>query len=341
MTKSQDPRDAGQPARAANSSPSPLAIRPLLNGADDKLRPSSRFAFGSSGDRSSGDRSSGDRSSGDGASVNGSPGPLLIVGRGRLAQTLLSWPKSSTLGLCSWHRDQGLEELDRALFTASHVLLAIRDDALEGFVKTHATRLRGKTLVHFAGSRGDLLIGNSTCYVAHPLVSLSHTPPPLELLQTVPFSISGARPLTELLPGFSNSSFVIGDQDRALYHALLSFGGNLSVWLWERMEREFASQFSSASPHLKKSELQSDFDATELRTYLDPYLQSLFWALGTRQDGRSALTGPLTRGDLDTVARQSSALQQRTDLQPVFTAICDRILADRNPSRPQTMEQNL
>lgn len=248
---------------------------------------------------------------------------LLVIGRGRLAQALVRWPKSPQVEIRSWHRSLSLDELDRALNGASHVLLAIRDDGLQSFIAEHAPRLQGKTLLHFAGSRGDFSHHELRCFVAHPLVSLSVPPPPAELLQHVPFSISGVKALPELLPGFPNSSFIVPDQERALYHALLSFGGNLGVWLWERMEREFTAQFQF-TPH------------DEMRSHLMPYLESLFWALRTRAADASALTGPISREDLGTIARQSAALSSRTELHEIFDLICKQALAER---RAQSQNQ--
>ncbi len=256
---------------------------------------------------------------------------LVVIGRGRLAQALWQWPRSGQTEIRRWHRQESLEELDRVLEGASHVLLAIRDDALENFLLAQSIRLRSKTLVHFAGSRGDLLCAGLCCYVAHPLMSLSVPPPPLDLLQDVRFSISGAQPLSKLLPGFDNTSFVIADEDRALYHALLSLGGNLGVWLWEQMEREFATQFGSAGP-----ESNSGRDP---RSILQPYLDSLFWALRTRRPETSALTGPIARGDLGTINRQTEALAVRPDLQQIFKVICGRAVVDRSTSTPPITEE--
>jgi predicted short-subunit dehydrogenase-like oxidoreductase (DUF2520 family) len=248
---------------------------------------------------------------------------LLVIGRGRLAQALIRWPKSPHTEMRCWHRSLSLDELDRAIDGASHVLLAIRDDTLESFVAEHAARLQNKTVLHFAGSRGDFTHHEVRCFVAHPLVSLSTPPPPAELLQHVPFSISGVKDFSELLPGFPNSSFMLPDHERALYHALLSFGGNLGVWLWERMEREFTTQFQFA-PH------------DEMRSHLMPYLESLFWAIRTRAVDASALTGPISREDLGTITRQSAALSSRTELHGIFDLICHQALAER---RLQTQNQ--
>jgi hypothetical protein len=170
--------------------------------------------------------------------------------------------------------------------------------------------------VHFAGSRGDLLCAGLCCYVAHPLVSLSVPPPPHDLLQDVRFSISGAQPLSKLLPGFDNTSFVIAD---------------VGVWLWEQMEREFATQFGSAGP-----ESNSGRDP---RSILQPYLDSLFWALRTRRPETSALTGPIARGDLGTINRQTEALAVRPDLQQIFKVICGRAVVDRSTSTPPITEE--
>src|SRR4051794_9507487 len=93
--------------------------------------------------------------------------------------------------------------------------------------------------------------------------------------------------------------FEIPDQDRAAYHAAASMASNFLVTLEWAAERVGGVD----------------------RRLLAPLVRATVdnWA----QDGpQRALTGPIARGDEDTVARQRAAVAQRSpDLLPVFDAL--------------------
>jgi predicted short-subunit dehydrogenase-like oxidoreductase (DUF2520 family) len=96
----------------------------------------------------------------------------------------------------------------------------------------------------------------------------------------------------------------VSDEDRAAYHAAASIASNFLVTLEGAAERLAAT-------------------AGVDRELLVPLVRAAVenWAA----DGaEQALTGPIARGDEETVARQRAAVEERTpDLLPLFDALVD------------------
>jgi predicted short-subunit dehydrogenase-like oxidoreductase (DUF2520 family) len=94
----------------------------------------------------------------------------------------------------------------------------------------------------------------------------------------------------------------IAETDRAAYHAAASIAANLLVTLEDGAERLLATAGAD-------------------RDVLVPLVRAAVesWAA---QGGERALTGPIARGDHETVARQRAAVHERTpDLLDVFDAL--------------------
>ncbi|MCW3013562.1 MAG: hypothetical protein JWO02_654 [Solirubrobacterales bacterium] len=107
----------------------------------------------------------------------------------------------------------------------------------------------------------------------------------------------------------------IADEDRAAYHAAASIASNFLVTLEDAAERLLATTGAS-------------------RDLLVPLVQATVanWA---QHGGPAALTGPIARGDEQTVARQRATIAERTpDLGALFDVLADltRALAGREPS---------
>jgi predicted short-subunit dehydrogenase-like oxidoreductase (DUF2520 family) len=108
--------------------------------------------------------------------------------------------------------------------------------------------------------------------------------------------------------------FEIDDEDRAAYHAAASIASNYLVALEDAAARLLATTGAS-------------------RDLLVPLVRMTVenWA----RDGASALTGPIARGDEQTVERQRAAIEERTpELLPLFDALTEstRQLAGPAPS---------
>ncbi len=109
----------------------------------------------------------------------------------------------------------------------------------------------------------------------------------------------------------------IDDADRAAYHAAASIASNFLVTLQDAAEQLLAT---AGAP----------------RELLVPLVQAAVanWA---HDGGPAALTGPIARGDAETVARQRAAVQDRTpELLELFDVLADRTraLADRATAAP-------
>ena len=120
-------------------------------------------------------------------------------------------------------------------------------------------------------------------------------------------ALAVARELAEAL---EMEPVVVADGDRAAYHAAASIASNFLVTI------EFAAERLAATAGLDRRLL-----APLVRATVDNWA-----ALGARD----ALTGPVARGDEQTVERQRAAVAERAaELLPLFDALVDatRILA--------------
>jgi predicted short-subunit dehydrogenase-like oxidoreductase (DUF2520 family) len=122
---------------------------------------------------------------------------------------------------------------------------------------------------------------------------------------TTPAALDFAIRLAELL---DMTPFEIDDEGRAAYHAAASVASNFTVTLLAAAERIAAG--AGLAPH-------------EARALLAPLVRRTVESVAELGPGR-ALTGPIARGDDETVARQRAAVAERTpDLLPLFDAMVD------------------
>jgi predicted short-subunit dehydrogenase-like oxidoreductase (DUF2520 family) len=103
--------------------------------------------------------------------------------------------------------------------------------------------------------------------------------------------------------------FAIADEDRAAYHAAASMASNFLVALEE-----------------SAAELLAAAGVADAREILSPLV--LRTAANWSERGRAALTGPIARGDEETVQRHRRAIAARApDLLPLYDALAERTRA--------------
>lgn len=245
---------------------------------------------------------------------------LLLIGDGHLAGHLSHYFHTRRLDVTRWSRSRGVfgpetsdvghvksrhnpgEVLPELLKRADRVLLAIRDDALADFVRTH----RGDSdtvWVHFSGSA--VVDG---AWSAHPLCTFAGAPYSQETYEAIPFIVEQeGPPLSELIPGLDNPTAAIPRAAKPLYHALCVTAGNFTQLLWQQLFRGFEQQLglpaALALPYLRQTGLS-------LEQGLD------------RGQNEEVLTGPLARRDHDTIGRNLAALDDAGlhDLAGVYEA---------------------
>lgn len=218
------------------------------------------------------------------------PQKILLVGAGRLAQTLAAlyptaqrWSRKSLQQLSQESLSSFIQKSD-----PSHIWLAVSDNAISELAAQHRTDFQGRTVVHFSGSLSEV----DGIYSAHPLSTFSAVPQSAADFARITFILDLAGPdLSALLPGLKNSFYRLPAKDRPYYHALCAISGNFTTMLWETVARRFQDELG--------------LPAEALSTYRDQIFKNLAAATG------SVLTGPIARGDTKTIAAHHKALTEK------------------------------
>jgi predicted short-subunit dehydrogenase-like oxidoreductase (DUF2520 family) len=219
---------------------------------------------------------------------------------------------------------------------AAIVIIATPDAAIEATAVAVAPSLqRGALVIHLAGSLGltvfepmlalrpDVRVG-----ALHPLQSIPSVSVGLDRLPGSWAAIAGDAQVGELAEALELRTFVIADENRARYHATAVVASNHLVALLGQVERLAAAAgvpFEAFAPLAEAS------------------LENVF-ALGAR----AALTGPVARGDLATVADHLRELppserdayralaREAARLTDNRDNALDRLLGDLLPGPPAT-----
>jgi len=205
-----------------------------------------------------------------------------LIGRGRVASHMAHYLQLEQQSCVRWHRQENSTP-EEALAGADVILAAINDDAVEAFFECHP--FQGERVrVHFSGSRTFKGVAGF-----HPLMTFGPELYDIETYRSIPFiEEEGGVRFCEVFPSLKNSVRALRPQLKPLYHALCVLGGNFSTLLWSKVFGDFEDRLGLP------------------RELLLPYLKQV--ALNTADSGRSALTGSLVRGDLETVKIDLEAL---------------------------------
>jgi predicted short-subunit dehydrogenase-like oxidoreductase (DUF2520 family) len=212
----------------------------------------------------------------------------LIIGNGRLARHLLHY--FSLIGIervGQWHRGQRADgpagDLAARAQKATHILLAVSDGAIDALADELKNTAALK--IHFSGS-----LVTDKAYGAHPLMTFGRQMYELEKYKQIPFVLDDDAPgFAALLPGLDNPHHRLPKKDKARYHALCVMAGNFSCLLWQKLFDGLADDFG--------------LPPETAQMYLQQQTENLL------ADYTTALTGPLARGDRETIARNLQALE--------------------------------
>ncbi len=206
-----------------------------------------------------------------------------LIGRGRVATHMARYLELEDLPCVTWHRAMP-SPLETALASADSILLAISDDAIRPFLDTHP-ELGDRPIVHFSGG---LVIDGA--HGLHPLMTFGPEVYDLETYRSIPFiEEEGGLSFRELFPQLVNPSWSLDPDDKTLYHALCVLAGNFTTLLWSKAFDDFDKRLGLP------------------REALLPFLEQT--CKNASLEGRSALTGPLARGERGTVRRHLRALE--------------------------------
>lgn len=180
------------------------------------------------------------------------------------------------------------------------VILAVPDSAIAEVA--HEVQ-RGSWVAHVSGATTlSALAPHKRRFSVHPLQTLTLERGPEQLdgaWAAITAETAGARKRARwLAETLGLTPFELADADRALYHAGAVIGGNSVVTLYRvaaRLLSEAGAPPEAIVPLMRRT-IENGFD----------------------------LTGPIARGDLETVAAHLAALEQRApDLVPLYRALAD------------------
>jgi predicted short-subunit dehydrogenase-like oxidoreductase (DUF2520 family) len=183
---------------------------------------------------------------------------------------------------------------------ADVVLLAVPDSEIE---RAAASITPGPVVGHLSGATTLAPLAPHAAFGLHPLTTVSGPDAdfadiPAAMAATGARSHAAARALAQAL---GLRPFEIDDADRAAYHAAASIASNFLVTL-----ETFAAELAAT--------------AGVPRDALVPLVRAT--ATNWETAGAAALTGPIVRGDDETVARQRAAVAER---MPHRTALFDAL----------------
>jgi predicted short-subunit dehydrogenase-like oxidoreductase (DUF2520 family) len=222
------------------------------------------------------------------------PRHCVVVGAGRMGSALAAALRDAGLNVTG-----PLARGERCPQGADCVLLCVPDAEIGNAARDLP---RGPLVGHVSGATTLEPLAAHESFSLHPLMTV---PAAFEgaaaaVAGSSDRALETARALAEAL---GMRPFEIADQDRAAYHAAAAMASNYLVALEDAAERLLATTGAS-------------------RDMLVPLVRATVenWA----RDGAQALTGPIARGDEETVGRQRAAVEERTpELLALFDALAD------------------
>jgi predicted short-subunit dehydrogenase-like oxidoreductase (DUF2520 family) len=203
-------------------------------------------------------------------------------------------------------------DLPRAAHGVDLVILAVPDGAIGSVAEL--IQPTDAVLSHMAGSLGlDVLGAHRRRAAVHPLVSLPDAEIGAQRLRGAWFAVAGDDMAESVVHACGGRSFAISDDDRATYHAAAVIASNHLVALMGQVERVGAIVGAppSALIDLARGSLENVASIGAV----------------------AALTGPIARGDEDTVQRHRAALPD--DEVALYDALADaarRLVEERDAS---------
>ncbi len=230
------------------------------------------------------------------------PGRLAIVGRGRMGTALVG-------ALAGWAHgpfERGFDGIDASGQGYDVVLLAVPDGEIASAVGQIAP---GPIVGHCSGATGLDVLAPHPAFSVHPLMTVTADGAEFHgaggaIAATTP----AARLVAELLAERLGLVTVdIADDDRVAYHAAASIAANFLTTLEDAAEQLLATAGAD-------------------RQILVPLVTAAVdnWA----RRGKASLTGPISRRDVETVARHRAVIAERTPhLLAMFDVMVERTLS--------------
>jgi predicted short-subunit dehydrogenase-like oxidoreductase (DUF2520 family) len=227
------------------------------------------------------------------------------------------------------------DEAASAATDADLVLLCVPDGAIESVVTDLALAQavgEGNRVVHVAGSLGlaplrRAALAGAAVAACHPAMTVPVGSRDPELLVGVAWAVTahpGDRAWAEaLVTDLGGDPFIVPEDRRALYHAGLAVGANA---------------VGAAVATARRLLLAARIERPE--AFLAPLIEAS--VTNVLERGAEALTGPVARGDVGTVAAHLEALARDVpELSPAYRALAQATLAPLRTALPEDVVADL
>lgn len=235
------------------------------------------------------------------------PETLAILGDGRAGGSIAAAARHTGMKVSVHGRGGGIGD-------ARTLLFCVPDAAIREVCERIAPSLRpGTRAGHVSGATGLRALEAASAagcetFSLHPLQTI---PTPRTDLAGAPCAVSGSSPeALAFARSFAESlemrPFDVPEGGRAAYHAAASMASNFLVAL-----EESAAGLLDAAGVLNSREVLAPLVLRTAANWVDA--------------GAAALTGPIARGDSETVSRHLDALSEKApELRPLYEALADR-----------------
>lgn len=236
------------------------------------------------------------------------PRNIVVIGRGKVGQSLGGLLKLRGHKLIELNREY--EKHLAQVAAADIVLICVNDDAIEAVCQSLANDLRAGTIVaHCSGAIDSSVLVSAQqedCYIAscHPLNTFPNLGASLAKFANTDhasylYAEGNHRALEHLLPVFEDAGFItqeIESTAKPLYHAACVFACNYLTSLMD-MSIETARA--------------AKLDEKQFWKSLQPLIQSTIDNI-THGDTAAGLSGPIARGDFQTIETHLDVLERES-----------------------------
>ncbi|WP_435737046.1 DUF2520 domain-containing protein [Cellulosimicrobium sp. PMB13] len=225
-------------------------------------------------------------------------------------------------------------EVPQVVERAELALLAVPDDALPGLVRGLAdvgAWQPGQIVVHTSGRYGAAVLDPARAAGAiplaiHPAMTFTGTSLDLSRLEGTTFAVTGPTPVLPigqaLVVEIGGEPVVVAEESRGLYHAALAHGANHLVVLVAQAAQALEAAGVEQPGRVLAPLLSAALDGATRAA--DRGAES---GAGGAAGAISALTGPVSRGDVGTIVEHLAALRalaatsDAADVPPSYTTL--------------------
>lgn len=239
----------------------------------------------------------------------------------RAGHTVLIWDQAPEVWerASHWLGDHPIASLERLLNEVQWLLVALPDQGIRPWLVEHLlqgdcpSQLTG--VMHLSGALGTAVFSDLPKSIArialHPMRAFAAPVLDAQGLAETYFGITADSPETEahwreLLPEIAPRMVTISEEKRSLYHAAAVTASNFTVPLLLDARQMY---------------MQCGIDAEVATAVVAGLVQSSLTNF-LHLPGQQVLTGPLTRGDVTTVAGHLEALVHHPNLDAHYRALC-------------------